>query len=878
MVRLKFCSRAAFGAPMIATAQLAGSCAATSTRRLGLALSGGGFRASLYHLGLIRFLRDAGILSRVTHVTSVSGGSIIAAHLALNWDRYNGSPNEFDAAAAEFLAFVEMDVRNRIVRRFPLVAPLRWARRLLGLSTRKLSRIGLLEQHYERYLYGDKSLFELPQSPQLHILATNLSQGCLCSFNRDGLLLIRRQAGHAFRLDRVHAGLATVAMAVTASSAFPGFFPPIELTGADVGTCRGEFGRQAYTDGGVFDNLGVRMFGCLTRSLLTGTPLTRDDFHDCRAVLDVLYAAGSSDADTPLHRLARLVGTDHHRPVAAQLPAAATAAEAPPAPPAGRRADGEEWLVSGLWDLLRHHAFHREPLFADLKLGDQDAAALLRASQSSTRDPDPDDQLWLNRHLVEAAFQQATGRPCFRRLNSALDGVLVSDAGKPIEVQANRRAGGLIRTTLRSTDILMDRVWQLEVDTFLDTPDFVFAPITDVVEPAEDPTAVHPEIQRQLARVRTDLDRFSRQEVSTLARHGYAAGRKACRSCPDLFGTELPDNTPWDPTSAGDDTAPAKAAAAASGSRSRGLTPATAHARALHESANRRIWSTFLDPRDWFSYVYVPLIIPILVLLPYVAVKFYQRSHRLNQIVESLSEGSRQLELMTRLLENGPEKPWEGAPAEEVGKLDKPDLAGFDVIQDTRIIDLRRWRPIPEQQNDPAYGLRVYRRMKVQRNEETPGKTFRIPIQATSSKTEVRFPRQELAARLLRGTVPEAAGGQGENHCEAAFDFEKVPPGEAVELYFEYLAPGKFLRCDDNSCHLVCETRAGCEELTMWILMPEERKYESWHLIRYKAGAPETVEGIKPVTEYLANDYTILAFKLLAVKPGFVYEVEWQYK
>ena len=67
-------------------------------KKFGLALSGGGFRASLYHLGLIRFLRDAGILSQVTHITAVSGGSILAAHLVLNWERYNGSSAEFEMA------------------------------------------------------------------------------------------------------------------------------------------------------------------------------------------------------------------------------------------------------------------------------------------------------------------------------------------------------------------------------------------------------------------------------------------------------------------------------------------------------------------------------------------------------------------------------------------------------------------------------------------------------------------------------------------------------------------------------------------------------------------------------------------------------------
>src|SRR3954454_2757612 len=188
--------------------------------RIGLALSGGGFRASLYHLGLVRFLRDSGVLPRVTHITSVSGGSVLAAHLALNWDRYNGSAGEFEAAAAEVLAFIRMDVRNRIVRRYPLALPLCWPRRLVGKSNRLLSRTGWLEWHYQQYLFGDTSLFQLPEAPQLHLLATNVSEGCLCSFNRNGMIVVRRQPGNAIRLDRIHMGLATVAMGVTASSAF----------------------------------------------------------------------------------------------------------------------------------------------------------------------------------------------------------------------------------------------------------------------------------------------------------------------------------------------------------------------------------------------------------------------------------------------------------------------------------------------------------------------------------------------------------------------------------------------------------------------------------------------------------------------------------
>ena len=289
---------------------------------------------------------------------------------------------------------------------------------------------------------------------------------------------------------------------------------------------------------------------------------------------------------------------------------------------------------------MRHYQFHREPLFATLKPVDPDAEALLHASRLSGRALDPGDQLWLNRHLLEAAFRQATGHPCFRRLNSGLDSVLVSDVGKRIEVQGNRRAGGLIRTALRATDILMDRVWQLETDTFQDTPGFVFAPITEVVEPTEDPTALHPEIQRQAANIRTDLDRFSILEISSLVRHGYCVGRKACRAHPDLFGAELPFGASWDPIPSPRSAAPAVPVATHLNGTTREPTAATVEARTLQASALRRIWSTLLDRRDWTSYVYVPLLVPILVLLPYLVVKSHQRSQRLNHLVESLSQGA----------------------------------------------------------------------------------------------------------------------------------------------------------------------------------------------------------------------------------------------
>jgi len=701
--------------------------------RIGLALSGGGFRATLYHLGLVRFLRDADILPKVTDITAVSGGSIIAAHLALNWGRYTGSAREFESAAAELLSFVRLDVRNRILRRYPLGFLLRGPRRLFGWSNRKLTRVGLLEYHYEKYLFGDTSLFQLPEHPRLHILATNLSEGRLCSFNREGLWMIRREAEHAFRVERTHLSLATVPMAVAASSAFPGFFPPSELTSADVAAKSGEFNRQAYTDGGVFDNLGVRMFRFLAQSF------------------------------------------------------------------------------SG------------------------------------------DEHPW--------------------------DGVLVSDVGKPFQVQSDARAGGLIRTAMRATDILMDRVWQLENETFKDTPGFAFARITDIVDPAEDPTALHPEVQRKLPTVRTDLDRFSDLEISSLIRQGYSVGRKTCRKYAEVFGAELPAGPPWDPVFEPHARTPA-AVEAPKQFRTRGEpTAVTKDARTLHASAVRRIWRTLLDYRDWVSYVYVPIMIPILVVLPYFVVKSYERSQRISQIVESLAQGSRDLEQMTRLME-GPIQPWTGERnVEELKPDDKPDLSGFLVLQDLRIVDLRNWSPAASgdiQSDSYVYG---YRRLKVQkRPENTSNNAFRVSVLALSPETQVRFPPQHLTPRLYSRLLQNPGSVEKLVHWEVGADFLRVPAGDSVDVIYEHLSPGLFLREGAGSTTLSFDVEAETVELSRWLLLPEGKEYETFQLIRYKSGKPEATENVHVVTEYLAEDNTILAFKLLSLKPGYTYDITWFYR
>ena len=57
-------------------------------KKIGLALSGGGYRAAAYHVGTLRALHKLGILNKVDVISSVSGGSITTAYYALHKDDY----------------------------------------------------------------------------------------------------------------------------------------------------------------------------------------------------------------------------------------------------------------------------------------------------------------------------------------------------------------------------------------------------------------------------------------------------------------------------------------------------------------------------------------------------------------------------------------------------------------------------------------------------------------------------------------------------------------------------------------------------------------------------------------------------------------------
>jgi hypothetical protein len=302
----------------------------------------------------------------------------------------------------------------------------------------------------------------------------------------------------------------------------------------------------------------------------------------------------------------------------------------------------------------------------------------------------------------------------------------------------------------------------------------------------------------------------------------------------------------------------------------------TTDARALRASAVRRVWSTLWDRRDWVAYIYVPIIVPLLVLVPYLVVSTYQRTHWLGVLVQSFSQGSRDLETLSQMLKNRPAS-WPGEPAEEASNLDVPDLKGFDILQDSRIVDLRNMRPGQPRTGDQT--APVHRRLKVvKQSENNDNNLFRLHLLPTSPDTAIHFPAQRLQPRLRRSAVGSSVTGQEECHWEASFDFEGVPPGEYVDLLVEYRSPGAYLEGGASASAFSIPVQTDTAELTVWILMPRGKEYRDFHISRHEMGKPEKVEAVHVVTEYLAEDFRILAFKLLALKPGWTYEISWVYK
>jgi predicted acylesterase/phospholipase RssA len=271
--------------------------------KVGLALSGGGFRASLFHIGVLARLAEHDILRRVEVLSCVSGGSIIGAHYYLELRHLLQSKTDDEISrndyvelvqrvAARFLQGVQRNVRMRALASLPA--------NLRMIFSSKYSRTHRLGELYEAEIFSlvndggagkPRYLDQLEISPKgapegfhprwdnwqrrakvpaLVLNATSLNTGHLwqftASFMGEPASSINTSVDGNYRLRRMWYGEAPplfrkmrLGYAVAASSCVPGLFEPLQFTGLypDI--------TVSLVDGGVHDNqglIGVMEQGC----------------------------------------------------------------------------------------------------------------------------------------------------------------------------------------------------------------------------------------------------------------------------------------------------------------------------------------------------------------------------------------------------------------------------------------------------------------------------------------------------------------------------------------------------------------------------------------------------------------------------------------
>jgi NTE family protein len=225
---------------------------------IALALSGGGIRAMVFHLGVLRLLAERDLLKYVHRLSTVSGGSLL---VGLMLQECEGRWPSSD----DFLQTVYPRLREKLCQ-----TSLQWgaARQLLRPWNFRfiLSRANLLALALVKEWKVSRKLSELPKIPEWSINGTTAENGKRFRFKREDIG--DYQIGYAEPNDFL------LASAMAVSAAFPGGFGPLRITTDEFAWRKREWGALPGTekptqieypvlhlyDGGVYDNLGLEPF------------------------------------------------------------------------------------------------------------------------------------------------------------------------------------------------------------------------------------------------------------------------------------------------------------------------------------------------------------------------------------------------------------------------------------------------------------------------------------------------------------------------------------------------------------------------------------------------------------------------------------------
>ena len=238
---------------------------------VGFCLSGGGYRAMLFHAGAIFRMNELGLLRKLDRVSSVSGGSMAAAALAIAYPKFQYDvKDQVTNLRATFLKPI-LDQANNSIDVGSAFA---------GLNP-FASAAAAAAKSYDKHLTQGVFLAQLPTRPLFVFNATSLMTGATMRFRPDYVADY-----HIGQLTGIRVPLAEV---VAASAAFPPVLSPAVVdisTGSLVPATGGPLARPPFTntavltDGGVYDNMGTETVWKRCRTILlsnAGKPFGFDE-------------------------------------------------------------------------------------------------------------------------------------------------------------------------------------------------------------------------------------------------------------------------------------------------------------------------------------------------------------------------------------------------------------------------------------------------------------------------------------------------------------------------------------------------------------------------------------------------------------------------
>lgn len=234
-------------------------------RNIGIALSGGGIRATIFHLGILKWMSENNMLEEIIRISSVSGASLCIG-LIYSYNNYKWPTSE------EYLSKVlpniqkvilEKDIQNIALKKL-ILSPWWWNK-----------KVNLLAEVLKKHWGISGKLNDLDMKPLWYINCTTFETGKRFRFSQERM--------GDYQLGYVEAPNISIADAIASSAGFPILIGPYKIQTNNYSWIKSFYAKGDWTppkdkfihlwDGGIYDNLGLESVykldngGCLSEGV-----------------------------------------------------------------------------------------------------------------------------------------------------------------------------------------------------------------------------------------------------------------------------------------------------------------------------------------------------------------------------------------------------------------------------------------------------------------------------------------------------------------------------------------------------------------------------------------------------------------------------------